>query len=160
MKFGFNKLTSTAAEKLSQDGVRVVYETATTVAVYTDLYDSVVEDFELRGIERPDVGFSGDLPTYQGDASVDVARMHIAEPTRHWFCKTCDCQKGAICTHPNRYYYLIKDKVYVSILNRWLDYRTTPPTINEETTLDFVDEPGSVRDILLSRPPSVRMPGF
>lgn len=146
MKFGFNVISIEAEEALSKDGLRIVREDEHHVSVYTDIATSEIEH---RDIEHPRHEFGNVLPG-QGDYQTDMAKQMVANQTRCFTEKVCDCpdnsQVGGFyrCTHPRRYYYLLGSHVYTCIPVRRTDNATTPPTIYEVTTLELVTEAGSV----------------
>lgn len=124
------------------------------VSVYSDQISSIIEG---REIELPKHTF-GIVDQDQGEYQKDLAAAMVTERVHMWWNKRCSCPDKAPCVHDNPCYFLFGGEVYVAHRKRELDYHTNPPTVFElEVSLDLVeDDPGSIRDILLSRPPSVR----
>lgn len=153
MKFGFDELTPRAARKLSEDGFRVVKENdGKKWAIYTD---NITSELENRDIDQPEHTF-GVVKPGQSDYQTDAAQALISDNVRYWYCKVCRCGPNEICTHNNPYYYMFGDCVYVSFRIRSVDNRATSPTVTECVIFDIVLDPGSIRDILNSRPAAVR----
>lgn len=127
-------------------------------AVYTD---SISSEVEGRDIDSPQHNF-GSVYTGQSDYQTDAANAMVHDRVHMLVERTCSCPKNSDaggfyrCIHPRRYYYLLGDSVYTCLPTRISDNSTNPPTIYEETTLELVEEPGSIRDRLLSTAPTVR----
>ncbi len=158
MKFGFNIITPEAEERLWRDGLRVVKEDASHVAIYTDAISSEVEG---RNIDHPSHTF-GTPDQGQSDYQTDAADAMVHDRVHMLVEQTCSCPPNSLrggfstCMHPRRYFYLFENSVYTCLPKRVLDRSTNPPTIFETTCLELVKEPGSIRDRLLSTPPTVR----
>jgi hypothetical protein len=150
MKFGFDEVSTSAIKRLSEDGFRVVPENhGTKWAVYTD---QITSDLEGRDIDEPTHTF-GVVDSGQSDYQHDAASAIVASDV-HWFYhKSCTCGDNQICLHDNLYYYLFGSSVYVRHQERTL---IPPRTVSEFTILMLVEDPGSLRDVLLSFKPNVK----
>lgn len=151
-------VSTKAEERLWSENCRVVHEDKSHVSVYTD---SITSEVEGRDIDQPDHTFGTPLPG-QSDYQFDAASAMAYDRVHMLVEQTCSCPKGSErggfykCIHPRRFFYLFGDSVYTCLPERVLDYSTDPPTIFETTCLELVEEPGSIRDRLLSVPPTVR----
>lgn len=130
MKFGFNLTTDEALEALDRIGVRWE-RTGSGIDVLTEDIDLIEADLLERDI-RPD--------------NPDLRRAYLAQSTRiykDYYVK-------------GRYFYLIKDYVFMKDDKVTLDYSTDPPTRFVKTIFDVVpdEEQGSWRDRLMNRPPT------
>jgi fibrillarin-like rRNA methylase len=123
------------------------------MAVYTD---QITSELEGRDIDEPLHDF-GVVRPGQSDYQHDAAAALVSDNVRYWFHKVCQCPPNAICDHNNLYFYKFGSHVYVSFRERSIDRTAATPTIYEnKVTLDLVEDPGSLIDVLNSRPPAVK----
>lgn len=150
MKFGFDEVSTSAIKQLLLEGFRVEPENqGQKWAVWTD---QITSDLEGRDIDEPTHTF-GVVDTGQSDYQHDAASAIVASNVHYFYHKTCKCGRDEICLHNNKFYYLFGDTVYVRNTERSL---IPPRTVYEKTYLDIVEEPGSLRDVLLSFKPNVK----
>lgn len=111
MKYGFRYITEPARDKLSELGIDYKNESG-SMTISTDMYDDIVDERVERDITVDD--------------SSDMQRRYRAQATR------------MIKWEDGRYFYLIRDVVFVQEPRTFTDHRFTPPTIEVVSILDVI----------------------
>lgn len=135
MKFGFNHITEDARDKLTELGVRWAHETESYMSIWTDTYDEIQQE-------------RADKDDQVVDDREDMRRRYQSQGTR------------MVKWEDGRYFYLIRDTVFVQEKKHFTDNRATTPTVHEVSVLDVLpkEEQDTWRQRLIRKDLAVNLP--